>query len=82
MNLKLTPLNIFTSVCLVSAVYLLLFPATARFIGTISLLLLAVVCFISDILFRRYIKQPSRIWIVQLAFIIFAAVLVVLIKKI
>ena len=84
MKLKLTPLNILSSLVIAAIAYLLLFPDAEgwRELGAVSLAGIVVLSFISDILFRIYIKDIKRIWIVELAFIIFAAVLIVLIRRI
>ena len=83
MKLKVSPLNIATSFLLVSAIYLYLFKDAEgwRVLGIIPLLVLAVLAFISDVFFKTYIRDIKRIWIVELAFIIFAAVLMILIKR-
>lgn len=82
MKLRLTPLNILTSVIVVSIIYLLIYRDTEgwRVLGTIPLILLAVLSFITDLLFRRFIKDIKRIWIIELVFIIFAAILMLLIQ--
>lgn len=82
--MKWSPLNIVTAFFLVSSGYLLAFPDEAgwRRLGAIPLLVLAVLAFIVDVLFKTYIKDIKRIWIVELAFIIFAAVLTILLGKV
>ncbi|WP_256012546.1 hypothetical protein [Desertivirga xinjiangensis] len=84
MKLKLSPLNILTSVSLVSSVYLLLFPDASgwRKLGAIPLLGVGLLSFIIDVFFKTYIKDIKRIWIVELAFLIFAAVLLIFIRRI
>ncbi|MGV3507700.1 MAG: hypothetical protein ACO1N7_00320 [Sphingobacteriaceae bacterium] len=83
MKLRLTPLNILTSIILVSIVYLLIYQDTEgwRVLGTVSLIVIAILCFITDLIFRRFVKDLKRIWIIELVFIIFAAVLMVLIGR-
>ena len=82
MNLRLTPLNIVSSLLLVGTAYLLINPNLADRVypGTISLLLMFVLCFVTDIVFRRLIREIKRIWLFELLFIIFVAVLMVLIR--
>ncbi|MGB4400491.1 MAG: hypothetical protein WBJ10_14055 [Daejeonella sp.] len=82
MNLRLTPLNIVSSVLLVSIVYLLLFPDEPgwRYLGAISLAAMLLVSFISDLLFRRLIVDLKRIWLFELLFLIFVVILILLIK--
>ena len=81
-NLRLTPLNIVCAMLLVAAAYMLLFPDEAgwRLLGSIPLFVIALICFIADIIFRRALRSLKRIWIVELIFIIFAAVLTLLIR--
>lgn len=82
MILRLTPLNIVTSVLLVSIVYLLLFPDEHgwRYLGAIPLAAMLLVSFISDLLFRRLIVDLKRIWLFELLFLIFVVILILLIK--
>lgn len=84
MKLRLTPLNMLTSALLVSVVYLLVFRDSEgwRVLGSISLVVLAALSFFTDLIFRRFIKDIKRIWIIELLFIIFAAVLMVLLQRI
>ena len=83
MKLRLTPLNILTSIILVSIAYLLIYQDTEgwRVLGTVSLIVIAILCFITDLIFRRFVKDLKRIWIIELVFIIFAAVLMVLLGR-
>lgn len=84
MKLRLTPLNMLTSALLVSVVYLLVFRDSEgwRVLGSISLVALAAISFLTDLIFRRFVKDLKRIWIIELLFIIFAAVLMVLLQRI
>lgn len=83
MILRLTPLNIISSVLLVSIAYLLIFPDENgwRQLGTIPLMILFLLSFISDLIFRRLIQDLKRIWLFELLFIIFVAVLIMLIRN-
>ena len=83
MKLRLTPLNILTSIILVSIAYLLIYQDAEgwRLLGTVSLIVIAIPCFITDLIFRRFVKDLKRIWIIELVFIIFAAVLMVLLGR-
>jgi hypothetical protein len=83
-NIRLTPLNILTSCLLVSIAYLIIYPDREgwRLLGSISLLVIAVISGIADLLFRRWIKDLKRIWIIEIVFIIFAAISIVIIQKI
>ena len=82
MNLRLTPLNIISSVILVSIAYLLIFPDENgwRQLGAIPLTVLLVLSFISDLVFRRLIQNLKRIWLFELLFLIFVVVLTLLIN--
>lgn len=82
MKLRLTPLNIVSSLLLVSIAYLLFFPDENEFreLGIIQLIILLILCFITDQVFRRFVPQLKRIWLIQLLFLIFVIVLMILIK--
>ncbi len=82
MKLRLTPLNLLSSTLLVSLVYLFLFPDDNgwRYLGSIPLFFLLLVTLIADLIFRRLIVDLKRIWLFELLFLIFVAVLIVLIK--
>jgi len=81
MSLRLTPLNIISSVSLVSIAYLLIFPDKELFRpGFIPLAAMLVMSLISDLVFRRLIIDLKRIWLIELLFIIFVIVLVLLIR--
>ena len=82
MNLRLTPLNIVSSVLLVGIAWLLIFPDETGFreLGSIPLIVLLILSFISDQVFRRLIPELKRIWLIELLFLIFVAVLMVLIR--
>ncbi len=82
MKLRLTPLNILSSVLLVSLAYLLIFPDENgwRYLGALPLALMLLISFISDLIFRRLIVNLKRIWLFELLFLIFVAILILLIK--
>jgi hypothetical protein len=82
MKLRLTPLNIVSSLLLVSIAYLLFYRDENGFreLGSISLIILLILSFIIDQIFRRFIPQLKRIWLIELLFLIFVAVLMILIK--
>lgn len=86
--MKLTPLNIVSAVGLVAAV-LLLFdksgpqsPMQADVSGLLAGLcvLMAVVAFVSDLIFRKFITGLNRIWIIEGAFILFTVVLMFILR--
>ena len=82
MKLRLTPLNIVSSLLLVSIAYQLFFPDEIGFneLGSIPLIILLFLSFVSDQIFRRLIPQLKRIWLIELLFLIFVVVLMILIK--
>lgn len=83
MKLRLTPLNIISSVLIVSVAYLFIFADENgwRQLGSVPLIILFILSFVSDIIFRRLIQDLKRIWFFELLFIIFVAVLILLIKS-
>ncbi|HEY1025259.1 MAG TPA: hypothetical protein VGE26_08865 [Sphingobacteriaceae bacterium] len=84
MKLKLTPLNILSAGLITAIVYLFIFPDEYgwRKLGAISLGLMFACTVISDIIFRFFFKDLKRIWIVEVVFLIFAAVLIIILQKI
>ncbi len=83
MKVKLTPLNIVSSILIVGIAYFLLFPDKNgwRFLGAVSMFTIAGLTFVTDLLFRRTIKDLKRIWIIELAFIIFVAILILIFSR-
>ncbi len=82
MKLRLTPLNIVSSLLMASIAYLLLFHDENGFrkLGSIPLIIMLFLSFITDQIFRRFIPELKRIWLIELLFLIFVAVLMILIK--
>ncbi|SEB16597.1 hypothetical protein [Pedobacter hartonius] len=85
--MKLTPLNIVTSGCLVLALLMLFSPSQALSLqkGLNGLLtglcfLAAIIAFISDLIFRKFIPLLRNLWVVECAFIVFTVVLMVILK--
>jgi len=85
--LKLTPLNIVTSGCLVLALLLFFSPDKQLPVqkGMNGLLvglcvLTAIIAFISDLIFRKFIPLLGKLWIVECALIVFTVVLMVILK--
>jgi hypothetical protein len=80
--MRLTPLNIVSAVLIVLAA--LPFLGENRVVGTpvgfYYYMGLVVLCVISDLMFRGLLRNLKRIWIVELSFIIFVAILLVLLK--
>ena len=83
MRVRLTPLNILMAVLVTAVGYYIIFPDEEgwRLLGAVSVFMLAVMCFLSDLLFRFLLKDLKRIWIVEVCFIIFAVVLIIIIKR-
>lgn len=82
MKIRLTPLNVISSILLVAVGWLFIFADETgwRKLGAIPLIVLWILSFISDIIFRRYLKDLKRIWIVELVFIIFVTILILIIQ--
>ena len=85
--IRVTPLNMVLAAMLVYILYARtgLFGQIAENRQLVSVwggLAIALLFFIADLIFRHYIKSTKRIWIVQLIFIIFVAVLTVIISRI
>jgi hypothetical protein len=81
MKLRLTPLNIVIALLIVFAAFQILKSESEFLIQSLSFILMALVCFIADIIFRRSFTALKRIWIIELLFIIFAAVIFALIGR-
>lgn len=84
MNLRLTPLNIISAVLLTGIAWLLIYSDENgwRQMGTIPLFIMFLLSSITDLIFRRLIVDLKRIWLFELLFIIFVAMLIILFKKI
>ena len=80
--MRLTPLNIVSAVLIVLAAlpYLNASESAGTPVEFYYYMLLVALCVISDLLFRGLLRNLKRIWIVELSFIIFVAVLLVLFK--
>ncbi|SDG48269.1 hypothetical protein SAMN05421827_10725 [Pedobacter terrae] len=89
MNFRITPLNIVSAVGL-GLVVVNLFsekstaPRHVNMDGFYLLVLgcLILVTFITDMIFRFTLKDIKRIWIVELIFIVIAAILMVILQKV
>ncbi|RZL14387.1 MAG: hypothetical protein EOO89_16165 [Pedobacter sp.] len=88
MKVKLTPLNIVSSICLVASVMLFTTKTSPRphhvditaMLAWLSLLS-ALIFFISDLIFRRFILSLKKLWIVEGVLVIFIAVLILIITS-
>jgi len=88
MKLRITPLNFASAFFLVAAVYCWIygvkvdghqFKNMGGTIGWIFLLFAVVVSFM-DIMFRNFLAETKKIWIVELSFITLAAIIFLLVK--
>lgn len=88
MKIKLTPLNIVSSICLVIGVLLLLDKQVQR-PGQIDMtytlagfsFLSAIVFFVSDLIFRKFVASLKKLWIIEGVLVIFIVILVFIIKS-
>ena len=88
MKIKLTPLNIVSAIGLVTAVVLLADRNEVHKPGYIDMtgwavtfgFLIFVIAFISDLIFRKFIPELKKIWIVEGVLIIFTVVLIYILK--
>lgn len=87
MKFRITPLNIVGAVSLCLAVYLFVKPASSLSgfeINKFYILLLcglAVVTFITDMIFRFTLKDLKKIWIVEGVFIVLAVISTLILQK-
>ncbi|WP_029275371.1 hypothetical protein [Pedobacter borealis] len=89
MNFRITPLNIVSAIGLgLVAVNLVSEKSTApRHVDMSGFYLLILGClilvtFITDMIFRFTLKDIKRIWVVELIFIVIAAVLMLILQKV
>jgi len=88
LKVKLTPLNIVSAICLVIAIMLLINKkdeGNPKYVDITGILigfsfLTAVVAFISDQIFRRFILNLKKLWDVEGVLIIFIIILIFIIK--
>ncbi len=88
MKVKLTPLNIVSALCLVIAVLVLLDKKDARYPQHVDMtgllsgfcVLTAVIAFISDLIFRKFIPSLKKLWIIESVLIVFVIILIFIIK--
>jgi hypothetical protein len=76
--MRVTPLNIASAGLLVMAA-LPLVQLSSKAVSTATFyyyMVLVVLCVISDLMFRAFLRNLKRIWIVELSFIIFVAILI------
>ena len=83
MKLRLTPLNIVSSILLFSIAEIL-FSSNSRVFNGLSmasLIIMLSLSLISDQVFRRLITEQKRIWLFELVFLIFVLLLTTLIGR-
>ncbi|PWG80160.1 hypothetical protein DDR33_13260 [Pararcticibacter amylolyticus] len=80
MKARLTPLNFVSAALMVLLVYPLVFSKESGVSFTMMILLI-LVCSVSDILFRTFLRDLKRIWIVEMLFVIFAVAVLLILGK-
>ena len=88
MKIKLTPLNIVSAIGLVTAVVLLTCKNLAHKPCYVDMtgwaitfgFLIFVIAFISDLIFRKFIPELKKIWIVEGVLLIFTVLLIYILK--
>lgn len=86
--LKLTPLNIVSSIALVTGMMLFIKPAAILGVqqqvnGLLAgfCILTAIIAFISDLLLRKFIPLLGKLWIVEGVLIVFTVALLLILKS-
>jgi hypothetical protein len=88
LKVKLTPLNIVSAICLTAAV-LLLYNRRQSLQATPDALvdlmaglsvLAAIISFISDQIFRKFIPNLKKLWVIEGVLVIFIIILILIIK--
>ena len=82
MKIRLTPLNVISSILLIAIAWLFIFADENgwRKLGAVSLIVIWLLSVVSDIIFRSFLKDLKRIWIVETVFIVLVAVLILILK--
>jgi hypothetical protein len=87
-KLKFTPLSIVIAVCFTYALCLLLGLVVTDETGisastkAIFTFILAIILFLADLLFRRFIENTKWLWLIQGAFILIIIILILIFQKI
>jgi hypothetical protein len=83
-RIRFTPLNFLAALLLAGLAYLWIFADETgwRFLGSIPVLVLLLLCLLSDIFFRFYFKELKRIWIVETLFLIFVLLMIYILQDI
>ena len=87
LSIKITPLNLVVAVCFTYAIYCLLgFDTNKSGVGNtvkvLYTLTLALILFLTDILFRRFVESAKWIWLIQGSFIILIIMMMVIFQRI
>ncbi|WP_316792470.1 hypothetical protein [Pedobacter frigoris] len=85
MKVKLTPLNIVSALALVTAVLYLWYRKPPEHVDVSGILaffsfLVAVIAFVSDLIFRKFIPSLKKLWIIEGVLIAFIIILIFIIK--
>ena len=91
MKFRITPLNFATAFLTFVAIYIWIYGAQIAGIQyqqlhlggqlTWIFLLFAFVVFVLDLMFRNFFPETKKIWIIETCFIVFVAILFLLVKK-
>ncbi|MRX48406.1 hypothetical protein [Pedobacter puniceum] len=86
-NLKFTPLTLVVACCVTYAFYLLLgFDTPKEGVGVNSkvffTLLLALILWLTDLLFRRFVLDKRWLWLIQGSFIILIILMILIFQTI
>lgn len=86
--MKLTPLNIVSAICLVAGAMILTKPAAANPVQVNMnglwaglCMLTAIIAFISDLIFRKFIPLLRKLWVVEGMLILMTVVLMLILKS-
>ncbi|MXV15603.1 hypothetical protein [Hufsiella ginkgonis] len=84
MKYKLTLLNLLVAACLALGLYSFLGAGNVKGLMRTAFLFLAFIFFVTDLVFRLALPHANlkKLWLLQLAFVIFVAVLMLIISKI
>ncbi|WP_316813292.1 hypothetical protein [Pedobacter heparinus] len=85
MKVKLTPLNIVSALALVTALLYLWYRKPPQHVDVSGILagfsfLIAIIAFISDQVFRKFIPGLKKLWIIEGVLIVFIILLIFIIK--
>lgn len=87
-NLKFTPLTLVVACCITYACYMLLGFDTPKSAGVginskvFFTLLLAVILWLTDLLFRRFVLDKRWLWLIQGSFIILIILMILIFQTI